>query len=316
MSFCSRGIKDNAMNKRRTLLAKSSEMSDNGLKLDSHAYERSLGTLNEAQRKEVRRLEFSAKTKRILAARVGYRCSNPSCKVISTIGPGDGPDEVVILGEAAHIVGAIQGGKDSLSPRADRRKDPDYIKSVDNGIWLCRNCHKLVDARDSTYTVETLRDWKNEAERRQAKLLEEQPSSFVKEYVWPSIKLNKGISTGKFKDEEWCLLAYMMDKYEAHGSSKDGLCFESEEGCDFQNGYQSWMSEHSISPKRSGLDFSAPQDVLRSKLREIVCTLTGLVKMDEYSLDYGEEFENFAERFNDEDPNGLRNLIHGLSCIE
>ena len=282
-----------------------------GSDFDPHAYEHALGALNENQIKEARRLEFPLRTKRILAARVGYRCSNPSCKMTSTIGPGDGPDEVVILGEAAHIVGAIQDGEDSLSPRADPHKNPDEIKSVGNGIWLCRNCHKLVDARDSTYTVETLRDWKNEAERRQKRVLEEQPSSFVEEYVWPSIKLDKGITTEGFADKEWCLLAYMLN---AHDSTNYGLEFGTGEGY-FEDDYRSWMSEHSIKPKRSGLNFTEPGNGLNSALRKIVGTLAGLVKMNGRGLDYGDGFKEFMDEFYEQDPNGLENLIYALSCL-
>ncbi len=300
------------MNNQGMSKAKNGEVSGNGFELDSHAYEHSLGTLSDAQMKEVSRLEFSAKTKRVLAARVGYRCSNPNCKVTSTIGPGDGPEEVVVLGEAAHIIGAIQDGEDRLSPRADSSKKPEEIKSVGNGIWLCRNCHKLVDAKDSLYTAETLRGWKKEAERRQAQLLEEQPSSFVENYFWPSIELDKGILAERFKDKEWCLLAYMMD---TQNNSKRGLSFEPGED-DFLSGYQSWMSSHSIRASRSGLDFSGDPEDFASRLKEIVDALTGLVKMDECGLDYGECFEEFTEKLYETDENGLEKLIQRLSCIK
>lgn len=42
-----------------------------------------------------------------------------------------------------------------------------------NGIWLCQNCAKLVDADDSRYTVEKLKEWKLDAEAAAAKALEQ-----------------------------------------------------------------------------------------------------------------------------------------------
>lgn len=65
------------------------------------------GKFTVKQKNEIKRLEFTNKTKRVLAQIVEYRCSCPNCKNV-TIGPGDTPDSVVLLGEAAHIIGAIQ----------------------------------------------------------------------------------------------------------------------------------------------------------------------------------------------------------------
>lgn len=36
--------------------------------------------------------------------------------------------------------------------------------SISNGIWLCRNCHKLVDSDEQRYSVTLLRSWKEAAE--------------------------------------------------------------------------------------------------------------------------------------------------------
>lgn len=60
---------------------------------NADAYEVALNSdnlLTAEQIEKVKRLEFSAKTKKVLAQRVGYRCSCPECKNI-TIGPGDTP---------------------------------------------------------------------------------------------------------------------------------------------------------------------------------------------------------------------------------
>ena len=55
-------------------------------------------------------------------------------------------------------------------------------RSRENGIWLCQNCGKLVDADPSKYSVETLRAWKHEAQARAFRaLVTAGPSSFADE---------------------------------------------------------------------------------------------------------------------------------------
>lgn len=281
---------------------------------DQNAYENSLGDLTEKQKEEVRRLEFSSKTKRVLASRVGYRCSNPECNNY-TIGPGDDPKSVVILGEAAHIIGAIQDGKDRLSPKADSSKKPLEIIGLDNGIWLCKNCHKLIDSKTSTYTVEVLRKWKNEAEEKQAKNLESQPSPFIEEYVYPSISVNKGISTNDFENKEWCLLTYLVSKYDTTGNSSY-LKFESDdEGKNFETEYQSWMSENAIDFKTCGIDFDNDWQIKKQALNKIINNLVGLVTMNNEGLDYGKKFDDFLEKLLGDDVDVCSKLIKKLSIL-
>ena len=81
--------------------------------------------------------EFSAKTIRTLAARVGYHCSNPTC-VRSTSGPSLDEASTVNIGVGAHIAAADAGGK-----RYDPRMSPAERSSGNNGIWLCQSCSKL-----------------------------------------------------------------------------------------------------------------------------------------------------------------------------
>ncbi|PHM62796.1 hypothetical protein [Xenorhabdus ishibashii] len=103
--------------------------------------------------------DFSATTKRILADRVGWICSYPKCGQ-STLGPASqSEDEKINNGIAAHICAASPGG-----PRYDTSMSPEQRKSINNGIWMCRNHGNLVDANYSEYTVEKLRSWKNLAE--------------------------------------------------------------------------------------------------------------------------------------------------------
>jgi tetratricopeptide (TPR) repeat protein len=104
--------------------------------------------------------DFDAKTKETLARRVGYRCSNPDCRKL-TSGPKEDPAKAVNIGVAAHITAASEGG-----PRYDPSLSPEERRSVDNGLWLCQNCAKLIDSDVQRYTPELLREWKRQAERR------------------------------------------------------------------------------------------------------------------------------------------------------
>lgn len=101
--------------------------------------------------------EFSKATLELLAKRVGYRCSNPSCRR-PTIGPNSNEQKVKKNGEAAHIRAASPGGM-----RYDPTMTSQQRRAAANGIWLCGNCHKLVDS-DQKYTVGLLYRWKQQAE--------------------------------------------------------------------------------------------------------------------------------------------------------
>lgn len=98
--------------------------------------------------------DFPAQTKEVLAKRVGYRCSNPTCRQL-TSGPHDDPARAVNLGVAAHITAAAPGG-----PRYDPDLTAEQRQSPDNGIWLCQNHAKLVDSDDSRHTVASIKGWK------------------------------------------------------------------------------------------------------------------------------------------------------------
>lgn len=100
---------------------------------------------------------FSNKVKEDLAKRVGYRCSNPNCKKLTT-GPKEDKKGNINIGEAAHISAASEGGmRYNSEMMSEQRKD------IENGIWLCRNCAALID-RDISYSVNLLAEWKNNAE--------------------------------------------------------------------------------------------------------------------------------------------------------
>jgi hypothetical protein len=98
--------------------------------------------------------DFKGKTKDTLARRVGMRCSNPSCQ-IPTSGPHSDPNKAINVGVAAHIAAAATDG-----PRYDAKMSRSERSSINNGIWLCQNCAKLVDNDETRYTIYVLRQWK------------------------------------------------------------------------------------------------------------------------------------------------------------
>jgi hypothetical protein len=104
--------------------------------------------------------DFSDATKRILGARAGFRCSNPSCRAL-TSGPQEDPVKAVNLGVAAHICAAAPGG-----PRFDPGMTSQQRMHVANGIWLCQNCAKLIDNDPFRFTATVLDKWKAAAEEQ------------------------------------------------------------------------------------------------------------------------------------------------------
>ncbi len=105
-----------------------------------------------------KRDNFRQEDKTILAKRVAFFCSNPDCRLL-TIGPAkDSKKGIVNTGDAAHISAASPGGC-----RYDSTQTPEQRKDIDNGIWLCGVCSKLID-RDTSYTREILYNWKSRAE--------------------------------------------------------------------------------------------------------------------------------------------------------
>ena len=107
--------------------------------------------------------DFDGKTKEILARRVGYRCSNPNCRQL-TSGPQEDPAKAINIGVAAHITAASIGGPRYAKMSSEERKSPE------NGIWLCQNCAKLIDNDTKRYRIDLLEEWKRLSER--AALLE------------------------------------------------------------------------------------------------------------------------------------------------
>ncbi|MCP4985651.1 MAG: hypothetical protein GY928_06145 [Colwellia sp.] len=104
--------------------------------------------------------EFKQPIKRLLAERVGFHCSNPSCG-ISTVGPSVIPDEKEYIGVAAHIFSAsVDDG-----PRANPLLSSEERSSINNAIHLCQTCSVLIDKNNGKgYSAEVLFNWKSAAE--------------------------------------------------------------------------------------------------------------------------------------------------------
>lgn len=104
--------------------------------------------------------DFLTSTVQKLRDRAGNVCSFPGCYV-NTHGAASTGAGTVGIGVACHITAASPGG-----PRYDANLNKAERSDIDNGIWMCQTHSKLIDADDSAYSVETLREWKKTAENR------------------------------------------------------------------------------------------------------------------------------------------------------
>lgn len=102
---------------------------------------------------------ISLKTTKILWGRAGGKCA--ICKEILVSDSPDVKDDPSIIGEMAHIVAQketfTRGDYESLTP-----EQRDHYSNL---ILLCRNDHKIIDDQPLFYTVEKLRDIKEEHEQ-------------------------------------------------------------------------------------------------------------------------------------------------------
>jgi tetratricopeptide (TPR) repeat protein len=96
------------------------------------------------------RVEFSAKIKGLLSNATDHLCS--LC-LSSTLCEG------IDYGIAAHIYGATTYG-----PRGTRAVKASELGTLENGIWLCPNCHAVVDGCPDAFPVDRLFSLKKEAE--------------------------------------------------------------------------------------------------------------------------------------------------------
>lgn len=111
---------------------------------------------------------FTPSTVRLLRDRVANLCSNPDCRKNTISASLETNNKVTLIGEAAHIRAASSGAGGA---RFDDDMSHDERKSIDNGIWLCKNCHRMIDREPKKYSVEILKRWKAETEEYASKNL-------------------------------------------------------------------------------------------------------------------------------------------------
>ncbi|PMH28178.1 hypothetical protein BCU71_06300 [Vibrio lentus] len=90
---------------------------------------------------------------------VANLCSQPDCRVLTVAAKLDNESNKANVGVAAHICAAAPGG-----PRYDGNQTEAQRKNINNGIWLCYNCSRLIDIDEDAYPVEVLHKWKQEAQ--------------------------------------------------------------------------------------------------------------------------------------------------------
>ncbi len=66
-----------------------------------------------------------------------------------------------VLCVGAHIAAAAPGG-----PRYDKSMKSEERSSATNGMWMCSNCHDLIDRDPVAYPTKTLYEIKKSAEAR------------------------------------------------------------------------------------------------------------------------------------------------------
>ncbi len=106
--------------------------------------------------------DFVETTKKDLRDRVASLCSNPKCRKLTIAANLETNNKTTLIGEAAHICAASSGVGGA---RFNEDMTREEIRSINNGIWLCRNCHKKIDREPHLYKVDILKGWKIEAEK-------------------------------------------------------------------------------------------------------------------------------------------------------
>ena len=94
----------------------------------------------------------------ILYKRAGGKCCRCGA---ATFGPDTNPHKSVNIGQGAHIAAAAE-----LGPRYDPNMTAEERSSATNGMWLCSNCHDIIDRDVKEYPIAKLKKMKREAEER------------------------------------------------------------------------------------------------------------------------------------------------------
>lgn len=104
--------------------------------------------------------DFPAKTVQSLARRAAYRCSR--CDKLTVARAESSSDAYQYIGVASHIHAAESGG-----PRFLETMTLEETKSIDNAIFLCRDCSVIVDNNGGAdFTASSLKKMKSDHEGR------------------------------------------------------------------------------------------------------------------------------------------------------
>lgn len=98
--------------------------------------------------------DFKKHTIVTIAQRAGFICTNPDCRT-KTVGPNTDFNKSTTIGEAAHIYGARPNSKRFKIEMIDSSR-----AEITNAIWLCRNCHKLIDSDEKRFSSDVLFEWR------------------------------------------------------------------------------------------------------------------------------------------------------------
>ena len=115
--------------------------------------------MSAAEKPKSRRDNFTKSVIEILYKRAGGRCCRCSA---ATFGPVTNDlSKYRNIGQAAHIAAAAPGG-----PRYNARMSPEERTSASNGLWLCSNCHDVIDRDVAEFTTSVLRKLKKDGEEK------------------------------------------------------------------------------------------------------------------------------------------------------
>lgn len=109
-------------------------------------------------------MSVSYPTKLLLAYRSGDRCANPECG--NPLVYEDEDNNILTnVGEAAHIAGERE-----TAARYDPDMTDEQRNDYPNLIYLCTECHTVIDNNESFYTVDVLNEmkWQHEKTVRDA----------------------------------------------------------------------------------------------------------------------------------------------------
>jgi len=103
--------------------------------------------------------QIPTKDWKILCSKSGGRCAMPTCHKEMVVNKTEN-DQNSIIGVGAHIKGEKPGSARYDSSMTDKQRN-----CYDNLIFVCGNCHKVIDDQANTYTVEKLHEIKIEHEK-------------------------------------------------------------------------------------------------------------------------------------------------------